>query len=112
MAISVLEHIPPDLDIAVVAEMSRVLASGGVMLLTLPYAQTYQETIPPYDSEDRQRWYDLDALIERIVGPSDLQVEQLLYFGVKNSRLFPYFYLPFRFRLVASSIWMDLHADS
>jgi SAM-dependent methyltransferase len=74
-SLSVLEHIPDDGDERALRELVRVVAPGGRILLTMPYAERYREDWrdrPVYGAEGEagryffERWYDrgrLDRLV-------------------------------------------------
>jgi SAM-dependent methyltransferase len=82
-AVSVLEHIPEDGDSEVAREMSRVLAPGGLMALTLPYGQHYRSPGPEPEQEQYQRIYNDVALKTRVIEPSGLNVVKREHFGVR-----------------------------
>jgi SAM-dependent methyltransferase len=75
-SISVLEHIERDGDAAALAELARIVRSGGSVLVTLPYAAAYREDWrdrPVYAAHEPvdgryffQRWYD-DTRLEELV---------------------------------------------
>lgn len=92
-AISVLEHIPGAGDTECLAEMARVLSPGGVCVVTVPFwptprvdnrADFYWSNASSQDSEGRifyQRRYSEAELHERLIAPSGLALEKLLYVG-------------------------------
>ncbi len=82
-SISVLEHVAGQGgDAAALAELARCTRTGGVIVLTLPYAREswteYRGSAAYLDHGERddqgrtffQRWYD-DAAVERLVGGID-----------------------------------------
>ena len=95
--ISVIEHVPDPGDKVGIAELARVLAPGGKLLLTVPFGMTardfflhesvYAET---YRGEPVffQRHYTPETLEERLVRPSGLRVETRAFFGETG---FPFF---------------------
>jgi SAM-dependent methyltransferase len=94
-SVSVLEHIPGEGDSDCVREMARVLAPGGICLLTVPFwpegHDVYRDPRSFYWSASSagsgdgrvffQRRYDEEDLVRRLIEPSGLQVERLLYVG-------------------------------
>lgn len=90
-SISVLEHITDDGDTRAMQEINRVLRKGGICCVTVPYAAEYRETYttqPSYYIKIRdgqpafyQRHYDRQALWDRLLTPSGLEVLKLQYFG-------------------------------
>ena len=96
-SISVFEHIAPeaDGDVPAARELGRVLAPGGVAVLTVPFSTSYfaeyrEGTVYERASERGepiffQRFYDLDALRRNIIEPSGLEVASL---GFVEERLF------------------------
>lgn len=92
-SISVIEHIPGDGDSAALEEIARVLRPGGRACLTVPYrAGGYREEFVARDVFERrrssarerlffQRRYDDEALKRRLIAPSGLRVEEIVYFG-------------------------------
>ena len=78
-ALSTLEHIPNDGDTMAIKEMSRVLKSGGVMAITIPYG-SFEEKRQRYVSYF-QRVYDKEDIYERLIKPSRLNVMKIEYFG-------------------------------
>ena len=90
-SISVLEHIPGKGDVETVREMARVLRPGGRLVLTLPVAAEAGEIFLNRDlygsGKERttkgyffQRYYDAEAIAQRIVVPSGLRVVRLRLF--------------------------------
>jgi len=93
-AISVLEHIPGDGDRLCAEEIGRVLAPGGVAVLTLPFApesrdeytrqRFYWSAASARDGSAGtfyQRRYSEADLAARIVAPSGLELVSLRYVG-------------------------------
>ena len=88
-SVSVFEHIAPEKDGEVIAarELGRVLAPGGVALLTVPFARVYfaeYQTGRVYERVSAngapifyQRFYDLDLLKQNLVTASGLQLVSL-----------------------------------
>lgn len=94
-AVSVLEHIPDQGDTKAVKEISRVLKTGGLVVLTVPFNYRYKETFVDKDIYQRaylgepifyQRHYDSLALKERLIDPSCLRVKKIEYFGESGFR--------------------------
>jgi SAM-dependent methyltransferase len=80
-SISVIEHIPERGDEQALQELARVVAPGGRIVLTMPYADEYHEDWrdrPVYAGEaegDRyffERWYDEEHL-DRLVGSAPVR---------------------------------------
>jgi len=80
-SVSVLEHIPETGDEQALAELARVTRSGGRVVVTLPFADSYREDwrdAPVYVDQGAQsnrhffqRWYDrprLDRLVAAVPG--------------------------------------------
>ena len=98
-AVSVVEHIPDAGDGEAMAEMARVLKPGGVVALTVPFAAAYVEEMVAEDVYERhrqgqelvffQRRYDDEALRERLITPSGLEVLGITYFGEPVFRFEP-----------------------
>jgi len=94
-SVSVLEHIPGAGDSDCVREIGRVLAAGGICLITVPFwpegHDVYRDASKFYwsgssASSDEgkvfyQRRYDEEDLKRRLIEPSGLRVERLLYVG-------------------------------
>ncbi len=84
-SISALEHIGRDGDSVAIAELARVLAPGGRMLITMPLVPAYHEQwneSDPYGTQVRDadgrvlfsRYYDWPSLQARLIEPSRLSV--------------------------------------
>jgi SAM-dependent methyltransferase len=93
-ALSVVEHIPEDGDARCMAEMGRVIARGGVVVVTVPFAPTYREefhtasrfywshvSAPRDGMAFYQRRYDEESLHARLIKPSGLRLADLRYVG-------------------------------
>ncbi len=93
-AISVVEHIPGDGDKECLAELSRILAPGGRLLVTVPFAPVskveylgdnfYWSGSSTQTDDGRvfyQRRYSEDDVRERLIRPSGLTLEKIVYFG-------------------------------
>jgi SAM-dependent methyltransferase len=82
--ISAVEHFTGDGDIAFVREAARLLADGGRLFLSFG--------IGPYREWEWEwlfcRTYDGQALWERLVKPSGLEVEATMYFEAETTRRF------------------------
>lgn len=91
IAVSTLEHIPNDGDIQAMKEIGRVLAPAGRAFISLEsgavFREEWVETEIGYAySSDRKerhfvRFYDEDAIRQRIIVPSGLEVVAQGYFG-------------------------------
>jgi SAM-dependent methyltransferase len=94
--ISAVEHFTGDGDIAFVREAARLLADGGRLFLSFG--------IGPYREWEWEwlfcRTYDGQALWERLVKPSGLEVEATMYFEAETTRRFSerWYRLPLAFR--------------
>jgi SAM-dependent methyltransferase len=93
-SVSVIEHIPDDGDIQCAGELGRVLAPGGTCLITVPFWPTskneyrkpnfYWSAVsgPQHDGlVFFQRRYSADDLWKRLIEPSGLVAEKVLYVG-------------------------------
>jgi SAM-dependent methyltransferase len=94
-SISVLEHVPGEGDAECAKEMGRTLKPGGICAMTVPFApggavecrDPGQFYWAPKSGEARpkqifyQRRYSEKDLHERIMGPSGLIAEKVLYLG-------------------------------
>jgi SAM-dependent methyltransferase len=90
-SISVLEHIPDRGDSEAMREIARVLKPGGILTLTVPFcARGYYEEFVEGDVYERnaeqggtfyQRHYDTAAVVERLVDPSGLVLDEMHLFG-------------------------------
>jgi SAM-dependent methyltransferase len=93
-SVSVLEHIPDDGDTRCARELGRVLAPGGSCLITVPFWPTsrneyrkpnfYWSGVSGPEQEGLvffQRRYSADDLQRRLIEPSGLVAEKVLYVG-------------------------------
>ena len=82
--ISAVEHFTGDGDIAFVRQAARLLKDGGRLFLSFG--------IGPYREWDWEwlfcRTYDAQALWDRLVAPSGLEVETTMYFEAETTRRF------------------------
>lgn len=90
-SISVFEHIAPETDgeLPAVREMARVLAPGGVAVLTVPFSHKYFADYVAGDVYERsghpgkpiffQRFYDLPLLKRNIIDASGLELVDLRF---------------------------------
>lgn len=98
-SISVLEHIPDGGDSTAIAEIARVLKPSGRAAITVPFdAAGYREEMVNDDVYERssngqptfyQRHYDLESLYERLIKPSGLRLERIVWFGEPHVRFEP-----------------------
>jgi SAM-dependent methyltransferase len=96
-AISVLEHIEGEGDSKAMQEIARVLKSGAVCCLTVPFARHYRESTidreiyfkKPVDGQPvfYERHYDRDSLQSRLIRPSGLSLRCSDFYG---ERWLPY----------------------
>lgn len=99
-SISVFEHIAPENDgeLPAVKEVARVLKSGGLLVLTVPFSRSYfaeyvnrsvyeRAQSSPSESLFFQRFYDLERLKRTFVEQSGLKLE---YLGFIYERFFSY----------------------
>jgi SAM-dependent methyltransferase len=93
-SVSVMEHIPDDGDSQCARELGRVLAPGGSCLITVPFWPTskdvyrkpnfYWSGVSGPEQEGLvffQRRYSADDLQKRLIEPSGLVAEKVLYVG-------------------------------
>lgn len=90
-SVSVFEHIAPEVggEIPAARELNRVLAPGGLALITVPFAKkyfaeyikgsVYERTAGDDELIFFQRFYDEPTLIKNIIEPSTLQLVDLKY---------------------------------
>lgn len=84
--ISSIEHIPNNGDIIAIKEASRCLRRGGRMFISIPYSQKYEEGKSHIGYFERK--YDYNALLERLVNPSNLNINRIGFiFDSKCKRL-------------------------
>lgn len=107
-SISVIEHIAPERDgeLPAVREISRVLAPGGVAIITVPFSRNYfaeyvggavyERTTIDHKPNFFQRFYDHELLMRNIVGASGLEllslrfIEERLFFRDPHTRVAKY----------------------
>jgi len=92
-SISVFEHIAPEKDGEVPAarELGRVVSSGGIAIVTVPFSRSYFAEYQPGRVYERisangkpiffQRFYDLDLLLKNIVEVSGMNIISLRFIG-------------------------------
>jgi SAM-dependent methyltransferase len=101
-SISVIEHIAPEIggEVPAMKQIARVLAPGGVAIITVPFSRTYFADYVTASAYERQsidgrpiffqRFYDLGMLSRNIVGASGLRLSSLGFieerFFSKNPR--------------------------
>jgi SAM-dependent methyltransferase len=94
-SISVLEHIPADGDIGAIRILYAALAPGGRLLVTVPVDQRRWDEHRPVDTYGLgiepgpegyffQRWYDLEAIMARLVQPASADSVTLEWFGERE----------------------------
>lgn len=95
-SISVFEHIAPEHggEIPAVKELARVLAPGGVAIITLPFSRKYFADYQVGNVYERngtsnepiffQRFYDSELLQRNIVEASGLELQNLTYIDERN----------------------------
>jgi SAM-dependent methyltransferase len=91
LSISVVEHIPDCGDSDAMEQFGRVVRPGGKVVLTVPFdSRSYLEEWVQGDVYERksegkpvfyQRRYDYASLSRRLVQPSGLTLDQVVYFG-------------------------------
>lgn len=111
-AISVLEHIPDKGDSDCAREIGRVLAPGGLCMITVPFSPTSQNVYkkanqiywakPEDESADQatffQRRYSESDLYDRLIGPSGLRLKAVRFVGeriLQHSKKELFEYIPF-----------------
>ncbi len=121
--ISTLEHIKENGDTKIVEELSRILKPGGKMFISVEFHQDFMEIIVPpkykkkksnktgsYIWENLVRYYNKKALFERIISPSGLNLEEMIFFGSPKINIRKYadtnFFL--RFGLIFSPLLSKL----
>jgi SAM-dependent methyltransferase len=98
-AISTIEHIEEG-DDAAMAELARVLAPGGRLVVTVPYNPLKRAEIFARDDVYGRRGsrvffehvYDEDALQARIIGPAALRLVERVHLGEPGFRMSRLFY--------------------
>jgi ubiquinone/menaquinone biosynthesis C-methylase UbiE len=110
-SISVLEHIPDEGDSQAIHEIARVLKPGGITTVTVPFAppgyredwvsgRVYERAASQERLTFYQRHYDEDTLKTRLLEPSGLQCEEIVYFGEPGIRFEPYWNrMPMKWKL-------------
>jgi SAM-dependent methyltransferase len=95
-SVSVFEHIAPERggEIPAIREVARVLAPGGVAILTVPFSRQYFAdyqcgTVYERSSMDQepiffQRFYDLDMLQQNIIAASGLDLLSLRFIDERH----------------------------
>jgi SAM-dependent methyltransferase len=82
-SVSVVEHIPAEGDSAAMAELERVLRPGGILALTFPFRERFEEEFVRHDLYGRryegepiffQRHYSLEAVRERLLAGRRFEV--------------------------------------
>lgn len=88
--LSTLEHIADENgvsgDTLAIREIARVLKPGGVAVLTVPVAHTYEENSRTNWVNYFERRYDKKALCDRVIIPSGLRLDKFIFFGEKGFR--------------------------
>jgi SAM-dependent methyltransferase len=95
-SVSVFEHIAPEMggEVPAVREVARVLAPGGVAILTVPFSRNYFAdyhvgTVYERSSLDQepiffQRFYDLEMLQQNIIAASGLELVSLRFIDERH----------------------------
>lgn len=78
IAISSIEHIPGTGDIKAINEFSRVLKSGGKLLITVPFGDKYEEKEKTWYYHGFERRYNLEALNKRLIS-TDFSVDNIMF---------------------------------
>jgi SAM-dependent methyltransferase len=96
-SVSVLEHIPERGDSAALRELIRVVKPGGDVVVTVPYAPSYDETYVNHSVYERQqvgseavfyeRHYDDLALRERLLTSAPVDLIDLQLWGEGTARV-------------------------
>ena len=95
--VSTIEHIVDDRS--AIMESARVLRRGGTCLITCPFSRKYREIHASVKLAARmtgQRQYSRIAITERIIQPSNLQIEEIAYFGERLPFSILWYLLPHR----------------
>jgi ubiquinone/menaquinone biosynthesis C-methylase UbiE len=78
-AISSVEHIRGDGDIIAFTEFKKLLSPGGILVMTLPFAQNFLETSD--SSAGYEKRYDQSSLDKRFPDSTDFNLVERKYFG-------------------------------
>jgi SAM-dependent methyltransferase len=79
---SLVHILPGDDDSAAMAEVARTLVPGGTCFVSTTWARHYHETSPDTNPWGLvERWYDRDAMNQRLLGPSGLTPVRTEFFG-------------------------------
>ncbi len=106
--ISTIEHIPANGDMLAVKEMARLLKPGGILFISVPYDRKMKEG---RWGRWFQRDYDEQAVFERLVIPSGLQLEDKGYLLGYPTRQFADFLYAFMPRLIRHGLgWLQILA--
>jgi len=126
-SVSVLEHIAPEKDgeIPAVSEIGRVLAPGGIAVITVPFSKGYfAEYVKGrvYEREGKedeylffQRFYDYDLLMKNIVQASGLKlfslnfIEERFFYKDPKKRL-AHFINSSRYQNLLFGLWFPILA--
>ncbi len=78
-AISTIEHIPDRGDERAMKEVERILKLGGTFILSVPFKNKWDAY---WTNEGGiQRYYNIDHLKKRLIYNTNLQVEEIKFFG-------------------------------
>lgn len=83
IAISSIEHIPDTGDIKAINEFSRVLKSGGKLLITVPFGDIYEEKEKTWYYHGFERRYNLDAVNKRLIS-REFSVDKIMFLSSPN----------------------------
>lgn len=85
-AVSAIEHFPDGGDIKFMHEASRVLRPGGVCVVTVPYAETFQENKDVHHYHGGfERRYPRESLQERLWSAGNWELKNELYMNPGKS---------------------------
>ena len=109
-SISVFEHIPDNGDALAMREVKRVLRSGGIFTMTVPFTAAVSgeeyvqggvyERAAASGGTFYQRHYDLPALQARLIDPSGLHLVEAVFFGEPRVKFEKYWNrVPMRWKL-------------